>query len=187
VDILDVGCGTSKVVGAVGLDLNPATAADIVHDLNVYPWPLADSIFDRIVCSHIAEHVTDMVRFVEEVHRVGRPGAQIEIVTPHFSNRFSYTDPTHVRHLSLFSFDFFVEQAPLQTSLVNRVFETQPPLAEFYSAVRFRKVHSHLSFARPFRLIGIQWFANRCPYLYEAYWAFILPARDVYLTLKVLK
>jgi len=71
---LDVGCGNFKAPGAVGIDFNPSTAADIVHDLNRYPWPLEDNTFDRIVCRHIVEHVTDMVHFMEEIHRVGRQG-----------------------------------------------------------------------------------------------------------------
>ena len=185
--ILDVGCGTAKTPGAVGIDFNPATAADIVHDLNQYPWPLQDNAFDRIVCNHIVEHVTDLIRFMEEIHRVGRPGALVEIVTPHFSSRFSYTDPTHLRHLSLFSLDYFIEHAAFQPSLISRALETQSPVADFYSQARFRKVRAHLRFARPFRLAGVQWLANRFPHFYEAYWAFVFPARDLYFTLRIVK
>ncbi|HLF28880.1 MAG TPA: methyltransferase domain-containing protein [Anaerolineae bacterium] len=186
-NILDVGCGNAKISGAIGIDFNPLTAADIVHDLNVYPWPLADSTFDRIVCSHIVEHVADLIRFMEEIHRIGQPGARVEIVTPHFSNRFSYTDPTHVRHLSLFSFDYFVQPAVFRPALISRALETHSPLAEFYSQARFNKVRAHLRFARPFRLTGIQRLANRFPAFYEAYWAFIFPARDLYFTLRIVK
>lgn len=186
-DILDVGCGTAKTPGAIGIDFNPSTAADIVHDLNVYPWPLPDNAFDVIICRHIVEHVTDLIRFMEEIHRVGRPGARIEIVTPHFSSRYSYTDPTHLRHLSLFSFDYLVDNPPFRPSRLSRAFETQSPVADFYSRVRFEKVRAHLRFARPFRLTGIQWLANRFPNFYEAYWAFVFPARDLYFTLGVVK
>ncbi len=184
---LDVGCGNAKTVGAIGIDSNPNTAADILHDLNQYPWPLADDSFDRIVCNHVVEHITDFVRFVEELVRVARAGASIEIVTPHFTNRFSYTDPTHLRHLSLFSFDFFIDQPPFNPSLISRMFETQSPLVGFYSHVRLKKVRAFLRFGRPFRWIGLQRFANRFPYFYEAYLAFIFPARDLYFTFTVIK
>jgi ubiquinone/menaquinone biosynthesis C-methylase UbiE len=185
--ILDVGCGNAKTRGAIGIDFNAHTAADIVHDLNCYPWPLPDDAFDQIVCKHIVEHVADFVRFVEEVHRVARAGARVEIVTPHFSSRFSYTDPTHLRHLSLFAFDYLINHPPFNPSLISRAFETQSPLVEFYSRVRFVKTRAFLRFARPFRLTGIQWLANRFPYFYEAYLAFIFPARDLYFTLTVIK
>lgn len=185
--ILDVGCGNAKTPGAIGIDSNPNTAADILCDLNRYPWPFPDDSFDRIVCNHIVEHVENFIRFVEEVHRVARASAHVEILTPHFTNRFSYTDPTHLRHLSYFSFDYFVAQPPFKPSLLSRAFETQSPLVEFYSRVRFAKVRVFLRLGRPFRLMGLQWFANRFPYFYEAYLAFIFPARDLYFTLKVIK
>ncbi len=187
-DILDIGCGNAKTPGAVGIDFNVRTEADIVHDLNQYPWPLADNTFDRIVASHIVEHVVDLIRFMEEVHRVARPGAQVEIVTPHFTSRYSYTDPTHVRHLSLFSFDYFLADHPARRpGFFSRAFETQSPVADFYTMARFQKERAFLRFSRPFRLIGLQWLANRFSYFYEMYWAFIFPARDLYFTLKVVK
>jgi len=186
-NVLDVGCGQAKTPGAVGIDFNPDTAADIVHDLNHYPWPLEADRFDRIIASHIVEHVTDMVRFMEEIHRVGRPGALVEIVTPHFSSRFSHTDPTHLRHLSLFSFDYFVDHPPFRPGLISRAFETQSPVPAFYTRARFRKARAFLRFARPFRLTGVQWLANRFPYFYEAYLPFLIPARDLYFTLQVVK
>jgi len=186
-DILDVGCGAAKTPGAVGIDFNPSTAADIVHDLDVYPWPLPDNAFDVIVCRHIVEHVTDLIRFMEEVHRIGRPGAQVEIVTPHFSSRFSYTDPTHLRHLSLFSLDYFVDHPPFKPPLISRIFETQSPVSDFYTTVRFEKLRAHLRLPRPWRVSGIQWLANRFPHFYESYGCFVFPARDLYFTLRVVK
>ena len=35
--VLDVGCGSSKFPGAVGLDISPDTEADIVADLDDFP------------------------------------------------------------------------------------------------------------------------------------------------------
>jgi hypothetical protein len=35
--------------------------------------------------------------------------------------------------------------------------------------------------------VGIQWLANRFPDFYELYLAFIFPARDLYVTLEVIK
>ncbi len=186
-DILDIGCGNNKTPGAIGIDLNARTAVDVVHDLNQYPWPLDGNSFDKIICNHIIEHVVEVVRFMEEIHRVARKDALVEIVTPHFSSRFSYTDPTHLRHLSLSAFDYFIEPPPFLPSLVSRAFETQYPVPDFYTTARFQKIRAHLRFARPFRLTGIQWLANRFPYFYEAYLTFLFPARDLYFTLKAVK
>ena len=186
-DVLDIGCGKNKTPGAIGIDFNADAAADIAHDLNQFPWPLNANAFDKIICSHIVEHVADLVRFMQEAHRVARTGAQIEIVTPHFTNRFSYTDPTHLRHLSLRSFDYFLVPRTLRHTLLTRAFETQYIVPDFYARPLFRLVRAHLRLARPFRILGIQWLANRFPDFYELYLAFIFPARDLYFTLEAIK
>ena len=48
--ILDVGCGLNKYPNAIGLDYNPKTGADVIHDLAVVPYPFEDNEFDVIVC-----------------------------------------------------------------------------------------------------------------------------------------
>jgi ubiquinone/menaquinone biosynthesis C-methylase UbiE len=184
---LDVGCGIAKAPEAVGIDHDPRSQADVVHDLNNYPWPLDSDTFDRILCSHIVEHVADVPRFMGEIHRLGKAGTRVEMVTPHFSNRYSYTDPTHVHHLSLRAFDFFTVPVPRQQTVLTRAFETQHPLPEFYVRQMFRPVMTHLRMARPFRLVGLQYIANRFPDFYELYLAFILPARDIYVQLEIVK
>src|SRR5712691_11038525 len=131
--VLDVGCGNAKTPVAVGIDANANTQADIVHDLDVFPWPLPSDEFERIVCGHIAEHVADTIRFMEEVHRVARASARVEIVTPHFSNRFAFTDPTHRRQLALRSFDYFLPPTLFpRPNVVQRAFETAYPIPNFY-------------------------------------------------------
>ncbi|MCS7287384.1 MAG: class I SAM-dependent methyltransferase [Anaerolineae bacterium] len=186
--ILDVGCGKAKQPGAIGLDINPLSDADVIADLNHCPWPFASNSFDRILCRHIVEHVADLVGFMEEIHRVARPGALVEIITPHFSNRYSFTDPTHLRHLGWHSFDYFAGGKTVsRPNLLQRWLETQHPIPGFYTAARFRIRNRYLYFSRPYRWAGIGWIANRFPDFYELYLAFIFPARDLYVTLEVVK
>lgn len=185
--ILDVGCGLNKTPGAIGIDINPFTEADVLVDINLFPWPFSSNTFDRIVCRHIVEHVVDLVRFMEEVYRVGTPGGIVEIVTPHFSNRYSYTDPTHLRHLAWRSFDYFVEPANRPLSRLDRLLELRHPIPRFYSRAHFRVRRRFLDFGRPYRWLGIQKFANQWPDLYELYLAFVFPARDLYLELEIVK
>ncbi|MGQ9493406.1 MAG: class I SAM-dependent methyltransferase [Anaerolineae bacterium] len=186
--ILDVGCGRAKHHGAIGLDMNPLTEADVIADLNRRPWPFADNAFERILCRHIVEHITDLVGFMEEIHRIARTGALVEIVTPHFSNRYSFTDPTHLRHLGWRSFEYFTGGRTISSpNLCQRLLETQHPIPEFYTSARFRLRTRRLYFSHPFRWVGIQWLANRFPDFYELYLPFLFPARDLYVTLEVVK
>ncbi|MFQ5611540.1 MAG: methyltransferase domain-containing protein [Anaerolineae bacterium] len=186
--ILDVGCGQAKTPGAIGLDNNPFTEADVLVDVDHQPWPFRDNSFERVVCRHIVEHVVDMIAFFEEVHRVSKAGAVVEIVTPHFSNRYSFTDPTHLRHLAWRSFDYFTGESVQPTlTFWDRAFQIRHPIPGFYTQARFRRRRALIDFGRPFRLLGLQWLANRWPDFYEMYLTFLLPARDLYVTLEVLK
>ncbi len=94
--ILDIGCGAAKVPGAVGLDISADTAADIVHDLDSFPYPIADSSFDQILLQDVIEHVSEPIRVFEELHRIARPGARVQLRTPHFSSVLAYGDPTPI-------------------------------------------------------------------------------------------
>ena len=105
--VLDIGCGTRKIEqDAVGIDISPDSAADHVWNLDEYPWPLADNQFNRVHMSHVIEHLDDPMRAMAEVHRVACDGADVFIVTPHFSSHNSYVDPTHKRHLAAGSFAY---------------------------------------------------------------------------------
>lgn len=105
---LDIGCGKRKVEpDAIGIDISPDSAADVVWNLDDIPWPLESNRFTRIHMSHIIEHVDDALQAMAEVHRVAQDGARVFVTTPHFSSHNSYTDPTHKRHLTAASFEYF--------------------------------------------------------------------------------
>lgn len=98
--IADIGCGSKKTPGSIGVDIHPYPGVDVVCDLNKAGWPLKDNQFDKVIASHLIEHVSDMVLFMKEIHRILKPGGELVVYTPHFSSVNSWTDPTHVRHLS---------------------------------------------------------------------------------------
>jgi SAM-dependent methyltransferase len=160
--ILDVGCGHDKLPGAVGLDRSADTLADVVHDLDVFPWPLPDGEFDRVRCQDVLEHLEDVVRTMEEIHRVTRPDAEVRIRVPHFSSVQAFTDVTH-RH-------FFASQS-FQT------FEAADNPYRHYTRARFAVEACRLELWKPYRWIGISWLANRFPLRYEKMFAFWFPSQ----------
>ena len=104
--LLDIGCGKKKQeVGAIGLDRQPGSEADVLCELTHFPWPIRDNCADRIYLSHFLEHQLDILRVMVEVHRIANPGAEVVVVTPHYSSPDSYADATHVYHLDFRSFD----------------------------------------------------------------------------------
>ena len=101
---LSVGCGPLCDEDAVGVDRDLGSAADVFHDLNAYPWPFADKRFEEVRLSHVLEHLEDPDRAVREAHRVARAGGRVVVVTPHFSSYESYGDITHRFHFGLVTF-----------------------------------------------------------------------------------
>jgi len=143
--ILDVGCGQNKFPGAVGIDANPRSHADVIHDLGVFPYPFADDQFDEIICSHVIEHVPDVMAFVNELHRITRRGGHLKILTPHYSNPDWATDPTHKNHFNSYSFNCFMPN------------ETPFP---FYTNAELRSLRTYVSLANLWKGLGVEFVVN---------------------------
>src|SRR3989338_7697782 len=93
--ILDLGCGNKKRDGAIGIDFNSRTAADVIHDLNTFPYPLEDSSFEEIYLDNTLEHLDNVIRVMEEVHRISAPNALVKVIVPYFRSPWAFIDPTH--------------------------------------------------------------------------------------------
>jgi SAM-dependent methyltransferase len=98
--VLDIGCGVSKQIGAVGMDCQEFPGVDIVHDWNVFPWPIEDESVLTIIASHVVEHVDPtnghFLRWMEECWRILKPDGQLAIATPYGGSSLYWQDPTHV-------------------------------------------------------------------------------------------
>ena len=80
---LVLGCGLKKPLGSIGIDINPAAMADIIHDLNAVPYPLKNDQFDLIICHDILEHLDNIIPSMQEIHRIGKHGACVDIICVH--------------------------------------------------------------------------------------------------------
>ena len=172
--ILDIGCGKKKqVAGAIGLDRQPGSDADVLCELAHFPWPLRDSCADKVYLSHFIEHQPDVLRAMAEVHRIAKPGAEVVMVTPHYSCMDSYADPTHLVHLGFHSFDYFA-----QGSFENFT----------YNAGGFRILDRGLTFGHNFLLDNLgRLIAGISVDFYEKHFAWIFPARNITCRLVVVK
>ena len=94
--IVDVGCGSKPFRAAfpaesryLGLDLDPGSSADLLHDLE-RPLPVPDASAHGVVLSEVLEHVREPYALLAEVARVLVPGGLAFVSTP-----FSF--PVHGR------------------------------------------------------------------------------------------
>jgi SAM-dependent methyltransferase len=158
VKVLDVGCGIKKYPGAIGVDRNPNTSADVIADLDQFPYPFADSSFEQVRALHVIEHVGDVIRTMEEFHRLAARGGRVVIVTPHYTDFSSFCDPTHKWHLNSFSLRYFGED--------NAGFG-------YYSAARFREISTHVKLLAFWRYLGFELLVNSSR-RFRRFWEFYL-------------
>lgn len=151
---LDVGCGINKYPGAVGIDRNPRSRADVLCDLDRFPYPFRDNSFAALRAVHVIEHVSDVIRAMEEFHRVVGPGGRVFIATPHYTDFSSFCDPTHKWHLNSFSFRYFGED--------HAGFG-------YYSDARFREISVRVRLLSFWRWLGFEFLVNHFP-RYRRFW-----------------
>lgn len=143
--ILDVGCGVNKFEGAIGLDNNPRTGADVIHDLGEFPYPFADDEFDLVVSNHVVEHLPDVMGFVAELHRITKPGGRIRLLTPHYTNPDWANDPTHRNHINSYTFN---------------TFQPGRQVFDFYTDVQLRAERIYVTLPNLWKYLGLEFFVN---------------------------
>lgn len=77
------GANGAYVRGDGWLNMDVASSADIRHDANLAPWPLADDSVEAVYSSHCLEHLDGPFLAFAEICRVCRIGSPVEIRVPH--------------------------------------------------------------------------------------------------------
>lgn len=105
---LNLGCGSQAMAGFVNVDMVKQDGVDVVHDLDVHPWPFDDGTVSQIQAIDVFEHVADAVGFMTESHRVLETGGMLVIKAPHYKCRDAFTDPTHRRFPTEYTWDYWI-------------------------------------------------------------------------------
>ena len=175
--VLELGCGFNKRPGAFGVDIIAESQADLIHDLDQFPYPLESDAWDRVLCFDVLEHVEHFVRTIEEIWRVARAGATVEVRAPFMSSVNYFSDPTHKRAFTSRSFDYFLPG--------------RPTFRFGYSKARFELTRCEYDtddrpLRRGFHRWALDW-ANRNKDQYENRYAFLYPIYNIFFELRVVK
>lgn len=172
---LNLGCGNDIKKSYVNLDFINQPGVDVVHDLNKFPWPFKENNFDEVYASHVLEHVDDLIKTMEKIRRISKPGAKIKIRVPHFSCEVSYRDPTHKRVFSYFTFDYFANPKKYYVREEKDLFKI----------IKRKLNFTRLSFT--FLNAIFNPIININPEIYERFFCWILPSSEVLFELEVIK
>ncbi len=92
---LNLGCGAHRKEGYVNVDWSPLNNPDVVHDLNVVPYPFSDNSIDYIEMYHVLEHLDKPFLIMRELHRILKTEGTLHVKVPHFSRGFTHAEHAH--------------------------------------------------------------------------------------------
>jgi SAM-dependent methyltransferase len=106
---LNLGCGSNIQKGWINLDKSKIRGVDIAHDLDKYPWPFPSSYFEEIYSSDVIEHLDDLFRAMQEIHRISENGAKVRLIVPYWHSSAAFY-PNHNYFFNIDSMKFFTER-----------------------------------------------------------------------------
>lgn len=142
--MLNVGAGHHRIQGWTNLDRSLEVKPDILFDLTDIPAkqiPLLSDSVDMFLCSHIMEHIPNILPVMQELHRIAKPGAGISIRVPYGGSDIAYGDPTHCRFFFENSVFYFGQPAYARADYgyrgdwreLNRIIVLHPKVKKIFS------------------------------------------------------
>ncbi len=183
--MLNLGAGLRRLPGYFNVDLVELPGVDILADLEEPLDLLPDDSVERIYTRHTLEHVQRLLPLLAEMHRVTHRDGLIEVIVPHFSNPYGYSDPTHQRFFGLYSFHYFARDED----------QARRRVPNFYIPQRFRVESVRINLLKeglldrviraalhPILNRGVAWLD-----WYERRLCRLIPADDLHWRLRVVK
>ena len=171
--VLDLGCGKTKKEGAIGVDFSDRHNADIIHDLDVFPYPFKANSVDRIFIDNCLEHLNSPLKVIEEIHRILKPNKKLIVTVPYFRSRWAFIDPTHKTFYTVNSFAYYDPEHVIcqRYDYTNARFKVEK--------ICFNHDHENENFLKKL-IIKI---ANVWPDRYERYLSHFVPLDEITFTL----
>lgn len=110
--ILNLGCGAHGFAGCLNADRTPMDPTFTELDLDDR-WPWDRGSVSAIYAVQVFEHVRDPDHFMRSAATVLEQGGPLVVTTPDYRHPNSFTDPTHVRHCTDRSFDYWCAHTDL--------------------------------------------------------------------------
>ena len=168
---LILGSAGCRDENAVTLDINPKHKPDIIHDLNLTPWPVDDNAFGEIICHHVLEHLNDLSPAMEELYRICTGDGAIYIEVPHHTSWCANT-PEHKLRFNYFAFDGYIEGGLVRWMTGRK---------------KFTLDKREITFHKFFRAFLLHKLFNALPFTYERFLAYIFPAENLKICLRPVK
>ena len=99
---VNLGSGYKRIEGFVNVDDDPLVEPDYLVNIEKDKLPFDDNTVEEVRAHHILEHIGDgFIPLMQEIYRVCKHGAILDIVVPHHFHDNFYSDPTHRRPITV--------------------------------------------------------------------------------------
>jgi SAM-dependent methyltransferase len=130
---IDLGCGSLKKEGLIGVDFVEAPNVDFFLDMEKEPLPFENQSVDYIFSSHFLEHIGNHPFVFSEMSRVAKNGAKIELWLPYlwsnagfvFGHKFFFSEEIFL-HLCLKHYTHWIDILGARWFLKEIVFVIAP-------------------------------------------------------------
>lgn len=173
---LHLGCGLNRMEGWVNVDKYKLKGVDVVQNLDAFPYPFKSNSVSYVVSSNVFEHLHDIPKVMDELHRICVNHALIKIIVPYYLGSGAYHDITHKHFYTSKSFNTFTDWD------VN---------SYYCSESRFRLLRVYTRFTRRDWLLNkpIEWIMNIgfIRKLNERMYPLSIPMQEIEFDLEVVK
>jgi len=100
---LNFGCGKQikpKEEGWVNVDIQKGKKVDKSFNFEKFPYPFKANTFDYIFVDNVLEHLDNIPKVMDELWRICKNEAIIEIIVPYWNHSVAYNDPTHKHYFN---------------------------------------------------------------------------------------
>ena len=176
---LNLGCGMDIREGYINVDKFMLPNVDVIHNLDVFPYPFDDNSINEIIFIDCLEHLKDVEAVIEECYRILKVGAEIIINVPYFSFHGTFYYMNHKPNF--FGYKTFDEY----TNGEGREYYYKARFDIIYRRITFDtgRYFTHKKFTKIITTI-IDSIINLRPIVYERWFAWIFPARSIHYKLK---
>lgn len=98
---INIGGGDQKYEGFLNCDYDKNCNPDFCFNLETDKFPFDDNTVEQVIAHHVLEHMGEgYFHCMQELYRVCKHGALIDIRVPHPRHDYFLNDPTHRRPIT---------------------------------------------------------------------------------------